>query len=264
MKITVFTSNQPRHIALIEALAGVADEVFAVQECGTIFPGETDDFYRRTDVMRDYFRRVISAETVVFGRPRLLPAGVRSIAMRMGDLNRLEPGALADALRSEVYVVFGSSYIKGALCDHLVAHRAVNIHMGVSPYYRGSSTNFWAMYDRRPDLVGATLHRLTRGLDSGPVLCHALPKPEAAGPFVIGMNAVRAAHRALVEHLVSGELGKLEPLEQDRNLEIRYSRHADFDDEVAAEYLDRLPTGEDMHRALAARNLGRYIRPYVG
>jgi methionyl-tRNA formyltransferase len=214
--------------------------------------------------MRAYFRRVISAETLVFGRPRFLPAGVRQLAIKMGDLNRLEPGALAVALQSDAYIVFGSSYIKGALCDHLVAHRAVNIHMGVSPYYRGSGTNFWAMYDNRPGLVGATLHLLTRGLDSGPILCHALPKPEVANPFVIGMQAVRAAHRALLEHLGGGELGKLEPVEQDREREIRYSRHVDFTDEVAEEYLERVPSGEEMYQALAARDLSRFVRPYIG
>ena len=264
MRITVFTSNQPRHLGLIEALAAVADEVYAVQECSTVFPGAVPDFFSRSEVMQAYFRRVISAETVVFGRPRFLPGNVRHLALTMGDLSSLEPGALAPALQSEAYVVFGSSYIKGALCDHLVAHKACNVHMGTSPYYRGSSTNFWAMYDNRPDYVGATLHLLTPGLDSGPILCHALPRPEAADPFIIGMKAVRAAHQALVERLTSGELRELEPVAQDKSLEIRYSRHADFTDEVVREYLDRLPTPGEMEVALKARDMSRFVRPYVG
>ena len=52
MKITVFTSNQPRHISLIESLSKIADKVFAVQECNTIFPGEVDDFFKKSDVMQ--------------------------------------------------------------------------------------------------------------------------------------------------------------------------------------------------------------------
>src|SRR5690606_39404976 len=69
---------------------------------------------------------------------------------------------LADALDSDVYVVFGASYIRGPLIDYLVARGAINIHMGVSPYYRGSSCNFWALYDGRPEYVGATIHKLSR------------------------------------------------------------------------------------------------------
>ena len=49
---------------------------------------------------------------------------------------------LSDFLKSDVYVVFGSSYIKGELVDFLVKQKAINIHAGVSPYYRGTIVIF--------------------------------------------------------------------------------------------------------------------------
>ncbi len=263
MRITVFTSNQPRHVALIEALTEAADEVYAVQECNTVFPGRIADFFRRSPVMQDYFSRVIAAEETVFGRPRFLPRAAVSLPIKMGDLNGVEMAALAPALKSDVYVVFGASYIKGALCDFLTARRTYNIHMGVSPYYRGSSTNFWAMYDRRPEYVGATLHLLTKGLDSGPMLCHALPAAAAVEPFELGMRAVRAGHRALVERLKLGRLESMEAVPQDKSQQIRYTRNADFTDDVASEYLSRLPAPREIGEQLAARDLSRFHRPYV-
>ena len=39
MKITLFTSNKNRHNYLINLLSEVSDELFVIQECGTIFPG---------------------------------------------------------------------------------------------------------------------------------------------------------------------------------------------------------------------------------
>jgi hypothetical protein len=36
--------------------------VFAVQECNTIFPGEVDDFFKKADLMQQYFKNVINAE----------------------------------------------------------------------------------------------------------------------------------------------------------------------------------------------------------
>src|SRR5678815_2276252 len=145
MRVTVFTSNQPRHLALIDSLASIATEVFAIQECNTVFPGQVDDFFRKSPVMQDYFSRVIAAEREVFGEPRFSRSKhVRQLPIKMGDLSRLDLDSLAPALESDVFVVFGASYIQGALCDVLVERRAVNIHMGVSPQYRGSSTNFWA------------------------------------------------------------------------------------------------------------------------
>ena len=58
MKITIFTSNQPRHIRLINKLSEISDEVFAIQECNTVFPGITKDFFNNSDIMQKYFYNV--------------------------------------------------------------------------------------------------------------------------------------------------------------------------------------------------------------
>ena len=263
MRITVFTSNQPRHAALIAGLARIADIVYAVQECTTVFPGRVADFFRKSEVMQRYFQHVMAAERAVFGRPRFGPPNAIHMPLKMGDLNMLDLDAFGPALKSDAYIVFGASYIKGPLCDFLVSRGACNIHMGTSPYYRGSSTNFWALYDQRPEYVGATIHRLTTGLDSGPMLFHAFPPTTAVDPFILGMQAVRAAHEALIQRLASGELWDFEPVPQDRSQELRYTRNADFDDSVAAEYLDRLSPPEHIEAALADRDLTRFLRPYV-
>lgn len=264
MKITVFTSNQPRHIALAETLASVADEVFVVLESNTVFPGEIPDFFRKSPVMQEYMSRVTGAERAVFGPVRPLPARTRAMALRMGDVSRVPLDAFGPALDADLFVVFGASYIKGPLIDHLVARRALNIHMGVSPFYRGSSCNFWALHDGRPDYVGGTIHLLSKGLDSGAMLRHAVPGPDAVDPFLLGMLGVRAAHEALLESIRAGELDALTPVTQDKSLEMRYSRHAEFTDEVAQAYLASAPTPEAIGAALSRRDLSVLLHPYVG
>ena len=88
---------------------------------------------------------------------------IKTLSIKLGDLNMLDRPTLSDALQSDVYVVFGASYIRDWLIDFLVEHRAINIHMGLSPYYRGSSCNFWALYDNNAGYVGATIHLLGKG-----------------------------------------------------------------------------------------------------
>jgi hypothetical protein len=265
MNITVFTSNQPRHVALIEALAAVGDHVWAVQECTTVFPGRVADFYARSEVMQRYFARVHAAERAVFGPVRgpRHQANVTQMAIKMGDLGFLSPADLGPAMDADVFVVFGSSYIRGPLCDRLVERRAVNIHMGVSPQYRGSSCNFWAMYDGNPDLVGATLHLLTAGLDSGPMIRHALPPADVTDGFVLGMEAVRSAHAALVQLIASGQLASCDVVPQDRGAQVRYTRNADFTDAVAAEYLARPADPAAMATAMGRRAARPFLRPFV-
>ncbi|QDT41821.1 Methionyl-tRNA formyltransferase [Gimesia alba] len=263
MKITVFTSNQPRHLSLIESLASIAEEVYAIQECNTIFPGQVADFFRRSDVMQEYFSHVLDAEKTIFGRPRFSPLNVKSLSMKLGDLNRLELETLKPALESDYYIIFGSSFIKGELCDFLVSQRALNIHMGVSPYYRGSSCNFWAVQEGNPDYVGATIHLLSKGLDSGPMLFHALPKPQEIAPFLLGMQAVKVAHEGLLSHLKSGTIFDFAPITQDKALELKYTRNSDFTDEVAAHYLKTAPTPAEVQQSLEARDLTRFLHPYL-
>jgi hypothetical protein len=249
MKIAVFTSNLPRHLSLVETMAGIADEVFAIQECRTIRPGEVDGFIRQSATMQRYFTKVNDAERQVFGDVRFLPGNVRQLALERGDLQRSGvTGLLAPALTADVIVVFGASYIKSPLIEALVGRRAVNIHMGLSPYYRGNSCNFWAIRDGRPDLVGATIHMLSKGLDSGAILFHALPEPAEVDGFLLGMRAVRAAHLALARRIADGSLFAHDPVPQDRGLEKRYTRAADFTDADAEAFLADPPAAEAILR----------------
>ena len=161
-------------------------------------------------------------------------------SLKSGDLNLVDKETLGDALSSDIYVVFGASFIQGWLIDFLVKNQATNIHMGLSPYYRGSSCNFWAMYDRNPGYVGATIHKLSKGLDSGDILFHCLPNPmREEGGFLFTMRAVEVAHNALVSSIANNSLLEIEPIPQSKSREIRYTRNTDFTDDVAREFLER-------------------------
>jgi len=62
MKITVFTSNQPRHLNLIDRLAEIADECYAVIETTTVFPGHKEGFFQKSKVFQQYFTNVMESE----------------------------------------------------------------------------------------------------------------------------------------------------------------------------------------------------------
>jgi len=240
MKITLFSSNQPRHLQLARALAEIADDVYFVSEINTVFPGKVEDFFGKTKVMQRYFENVILAEKKVFGDINFLPYNVRQLSIKSGDLNLLSQAQISMALESDIYVVFGASFIKGWLIDFLVMNQALNIHMGISPYYRGSSCNFWALYDNNPSYVGATIHMLSKGLDSGDILFHCLPKyVKGDTPFDFTMRSVSAAHHGLCHAIHDRTILDMDRIEQDKSREIRYSRNSDFNDDIANEFLGR-------------------------
>ena len=125
--------------------------------------------------MKNYFENVDNAQNKLFGNSYVdTKKNLKILPMVSGDLNKVSLDKLSNFLKSDIYIVFGCSYIKSKLVDFLVNQKTINIHMGVSPYYRGTDCNFWALYDNNPHLVGATIHLLTKGLDSGPILYHAM------------------------------------------------------------------------------------------
>lgn len=267
MKISVFTSNQPRHIHLVNKLATVCDEVIAVLECNSVFPWSTPTMNVESKSplihLHEYFQHVIHAEKCVFGSTKFVSANVRVLALRMGDLNSLPMELLAPALDADQIVVFGASYIKGKVVEALIERKAINIHMGVSPYYRGNGTNFWPLYDNRPDLVGATVHLLSKGIDSGAILFHAAPKAEEIDPFLLGMKAVKVAHDAVTEKIHSGVLSEMQGVPQDKQNEIRYTRASHFTDAIAEEYLGRIPKPAQILAGLEKRSKGDFISLYT-
>ncbi len=263
MKITVFTSNQPRHIKLIEKLSKISSELYAIIEVNTVFPGVKSDFYSDSETMKEYFSKVREAERSIFGNVQFFPKNCNLLILKSGDLNLINSEIMKEALSSDIFIVFGSSYIKGDLCKELVRKKAINIHMGVSPYYRGSSCNFWAIYDKNPEMVGATIHFLTEGLDSGDILFHAFPKAEKINSFMLGMKAVAAGQDALIEKIRSGEILKMTPIKCNKQLEIRCGKYVDFTDEVAINYLNNKLTNEEIYNSLMNRNLNKFTNSVV-
>tara|TARA_Y100001978_G_C23657993_1_gene417079 strand:+ start:198 stop:980 length:783 start_codon:yes stop_codon:yes gene_type:complete len=240
MKVTIFSSNQPRHLNLAKKFSQISDEVFFISEVNTVFPGQIDDFYKKSSVMQSYFEKVISAEKKVFGDIEFLPRNVSVLSVKEGDLSKLDRYILKDALDSDFYIVFGASFIKGWLIDFLIQQKAINIHMGLSPYYRGSSSNFWALYDNNPSYVGATIHLLSKGLDNGDILFHCIPKIRSEeSPFDFTMRSVVVAHQGLISAIDKKKILTFETIKQDKSKEIRYTKNQDFTDQVANDFLNR-------------------------
>ena len=240
MKITLFTSNKNRHNYLINLLSEVSDELCVIQECGTIFPGILPGHYQTSPIMKKYFENVNNAQSRLFGNSYVnnKKKNIKILTMLSGDLNQCSMNLLSDFLKSDVYVVFGSSYIKGELLNFLINQKAINIHAGISPYYRGTDCNFWALFDDNPHLVGATIHLLSEGLDSGPMLYHAMSNIKM-NPFEYSMSTIKSAFHSIAERIKDSSIFKIKPLVQDKKKEVRYSKKSEFNEEIVEKYFKK-------------------------
>jgi len=240
MKITLFTGNLSRHNYLTNLLFEVSTELFVVQENRTLFPGASPGHYPTSKIMKEYFSKVSNAQKKLFGNSYIVSKNknLHLLPLMLNDLSKYPINLLSNFLKSDVYVVFGSSYIKGDLADFLVKNKAINIHMGVSPYYRGTDCNFWALYDDNPHLVGATIHLLSKGLDSGPMLYHALSEIKD-DPFLYTMSTVKSAFHSIAERIKDQTIFKYTPEIQNKSKEIRYSKKNEFNDKIVQSFLSK-------------------------
>ena len=244
MKITIFTGDQRRHISLINKMASIAEEVHAVIEVPLDKIKTSITNLDSSKILSEYFQQVSEAESKVFGQDSEVLHHVKKTTIGTGLINSIAPNEIELALKSDVFVIFGSSYIKGWLAEFLIRNRAINIHMGLSPFYRGAACNFWALYDLQPQFVGATIHLLNNGLDSGDIICHAVPQLVGVDSFEFSMRSVKVAHDALTRLITNDEIASILPTKQDKSQQIRYSRVSDFSPVVASEFLKR---GHTMH-----------------
>jgi methionyl-tRNA formyltransferase len=96
------------------------------------------------------------------------------------------------------------------------------------------------MYDGNPSYVGATIHMLSKGLDSGNILFHCVPKfQEFDNQFDFTMRSVLVAQEGLVQTVKDDQIFSMSNVKQDTSLELRYTRNNDFKDDVAREFLER-------------------------
>ena len=240
MKITVFTSNQPRHNYLINSLKKIASELYIIQENRTIFPDTIPNNYPSSSIMKNYFSRVKEAENFFFSKQKLefIDKKVFILPIIPADLNKISLDYLSNFLSSDLYIVFGSSYIKGELVKFLIKKKALNIHMGISPYYRGTDCNFWALYDGNPHLVGSTIHYLSEGLDSGDIAYNVISKFRE-DPFLYTMSTVKGAIESIVNKIKDYSIFDIQPLKQDKSKEIRYSKNIDFNENVVENFFSK-------------------------
>jgi len=240
MRITVLTSNKKRHNYLINRLSYISSKLHIIQECATIFPGINPGRNKQSKIMKKYFSKVEKAQSHFFAKHSYLKLNKNCelLNLQMGDINSIKLKNYKSFFQSDLYIVFGTSFVKGKILNFLKKNKAINIHMGLSPYYRGTDCNFWALYDNNREMVGATTHYISEILDGGKIL-YTTETLKNKNSYRFTMSAVKLAIDELIKKIKNKSIFKIIPVKQNKILEIRYSKKKDFNDKIVNNFLKK-------------------------
>lgn len=106
------------------------------------------------------------------------PEGCMHVITRPKSINDPQYVEMIRRLNPELIAVLGTSLLKEPIIS-IPPKGVLNIHSGLSPYYRGSDCVFWPLYNEEPQYVGVTVHYIDLGTDSGDIIHQARPCIEA-------------------------------------------------------------------------------------
>jgi len=145
-----------------------------------------------------------------------------------GDVNDPEiVSYITNHLKPELVVAFGCSILREPLLSSFRG-RLLNLHLGLSPYYRGAASNFWPLVNGEPEYVGATFMHLDSGIDTGEIIHQIRARvyrndtPHQIGNRLI-VDAV-FAYGAIIRRI-----DELHSMPQPTLLDCKYYRTNDYD-----------------------------------
>lgn len=247
MNVVIFTSNAIRHMYVANMLAERADRALIVSECK---PHDTLSFEGDKTSVQKHFQLRYETERAFFAGHDVFSASTLPILHK--EVNMPYVYEVVKKFKPTMAYVFGSWIIKDPLLSLIPQGKFINLHLGLSPYYRGSGTNFWPFVNKELEYVGATILHIDSGIDTGDILAHVVPQFEENDTVhTIGCKVIRESARTLVHVMGMVRAGKTLPRTPQWEVqESHYYRSRDFNEEALARYYENLHGGM----------IGEYIR----
>lgn len=168
---TVFmTGSHPRHAAMARAVAQSGSlTALVIEEREVHVPapplGLAEDL---TALFNTHFEKRASSEDHFFGRSGELP-DVPTLCVTREELNSPKVLHWLQRYSPDLLLSYGVHILSPEILA--TAQRAAwNMHGGLSPWYRGTTTHFWPSYFLQPQFTGMTLHETIASVDAGAIV----------------------------------------------------------------------------------------------
>jgi len=174
MKVIILTGSELRHRFMRKAIAlALGKDNFIVKSYCEGTEKSLLNLVKNNEpnsLKEEYLKEREKVESDFFSSfVRLSPDFSNPISIPKGAINAQEYVDEIIHENPDLIIAYGCSIIKSELIDKF-AGRFLNAHLGLSPYYRGSGTNFWPLVNGEPEYVGVTFMYLDKGVDTGEII----------------------------------------------------------------------------------------------
>lgn len=238
MKIVIFTGNSIRHKYVANSLAEESDDALVVSECTTF-----DSIKSNVETsLAKHFNLRNETEKAFFPHNDFFYS--KTLPLLYKEVNLSYTYNVIKDFNPDMMFVFGSYLIKEPLLS-LTPNKFVNLHLGLSPYYRGTGTNFWPFVNNELEYVGSTLLHLDSGIDTGNIIGHVRPKFDLNdNVHTIGCKVIKESvkHMKKIMNMVKGNktLPKVKQWKIDNT---KYYKNKDFNEKILSQYYKNLENG---------------------
>lgn len=120
------------------------------------------------------------AQTKVRALPRP-PVRLRSdAAIRVETVNGPDTVRAISGLKPDVIIHVDAGILRRQVFD-IPRIGTLNLHPGIAPLIRGRDPIYWALWKQERSWMGATIHFIDKGIDTGPVLAYVPVEPRFPG-----------------------------------------------------------------------------------
>jgi methionyl-tRNA formyltransferase len=237
MKIVVLTSNSLRHKFLANTLSSYCDDALIISECKPQI-SSFDDSKNYTKIENHFLLRDNTEKSFFPNDNYFIP---KTLPIVYKEVNSTYVYEVIKNFKPDILIIFGSSIIKEPLISLLPTGHIINLHLGISPYYRGSGTNFWPFVNNELEYLGSTILHLDAGIDTGDIICHVRPKIELNdNVHTLGCKIIKSSVESLIKIIKLLDEGKKLNRVKQWDVKDRYYKTKDFDEIALSKYKNNL------------------------
>ena len=210
LKIAILTGDELRHKFYANQLTHEFEVVLVAHEKKANVHEKTDFGETGNNIISKHFSKRSANEAKYFSNPPASKA-LKTVSLMTGEVNESAFVKLLLEASPDYVLLFGSSLIGDDILQAF-PNKVINLHLGLSPYYRGSGTLFWPLVDGKPECVGSTIHLAVKKIDAGGILGQVRPAMDPEdGPHDLGNKTISASIAAIKKLVLGYDSGEIQP-----------------------------------------------------